>query len=100
MKTTGLFLLFAACAPCTFAQTPVVDTTALPQVFAPGLVSTPYDEWATSFRPDGRTVLSSEGGAYWRLCSSVRSGDTWSKARIVPFSGEWNDTDPFITPDG
>jgi Tol biopolymer transport system component len=97
-----LIIAALACGPlAVFAQnTPLVDSTAMPQLFAPGVVSTPYEEWATSFSPDGHTVYWSQGAVYWTLCSSVRSGDTWSKPKVLPFSGAWNDTDPFVSPDG
>jgi hypothetical protein len=97
MKTIGLTLCVTLCAVAGFAQ---IDSTALPQVFAPGIVSTPYEEWATSFSPDGRTVYWSQGAVYWTICASERTGDTWSKPWVLPFSGAWNDTDPFVSPDG
>jgi len=84
----------------SFAQEGLMDTNAKPQIFAPGIVSTPYEEWATSFSPDGHTVYWSQGGVYWTIVSSSQQGDQWSKPIVLPFSGRWNDTDPFVSPDG
>ena len=78
----------------------VIDTADRPQVFAPGIISTPYSEWATSFSPDGQTVYSSLGAIYWTIICSKKQNDVWQKPQVVPFSGRFRDTDPFITHDG
>lgn len=78
----------------------ILDSGAVPSLFAPGVVSTPYEEWATSFSPDGHTVYWSQGAVYWTLVCAERRGDGWGAPRVLPFSGAWNDTDPFVTPDG
>jgi Tol biopolymer transport system component len=96
-----LSIAIACSSPlAAFCQTTIVDTNALPQVFAPGVVSTPYEEWATSFSPDGHTVYWSQGAVYWTIVFSQRSGNSWSTPKVAPFSGAWNDTDPFAGPDG
>lgn len=81
-------------------QATVIDTAANPQLFADGVVSSPYTEWATSFTPDGKTVYFSRGAVYWTICSSKMINGTWAKPAVVNISGRWRDTDPFITPDG
>lgn len=78
----------------------VVDTSAKPQPFAPGIVTTPFTEWATSFTPDGKTVYFSRGAIYWTMCYSKQVDGKWTKPKVVNISGKWTDTDPFITPDG
>jgi Tol biopolymer transport system component len=78
----------------------IIDTTANPQLFADGVVSSPYTEWATSFTPDGKTVYFSRGAVYWTICSSKMVNGSWAKPAVVNISGRWRDTDPFITPDG
>lgn len=78
----------------------ILDSGAVPSLFAPGVVSTPFEEWATSFSPDGHTVYWSQGAVYWTLVSAERQGEGWGAPRVLPFSGAWNDTDPFVSPDG
>jgi hypothetical protein len=100
-----LALLFnCSLSTITFSQTPqqanVVDTGAMPQVFAPGIISTPYTEWSTSFTPDGQTVYSSQGAIYWTIIYSKKQADQWQKPQVAAFSGKFRDTDPFVTPDG
>jgi hypothetical protein len=77
-----------------------VDTTAVPKVFAEGIVSTPYSEWATSLTPDQQTVYYSMGGSNWTCCFSKMVDGKWTKPRVANFSGRWRDTDPFVSPDG
>jgi hypothetical protein len=82
------------------SQANIIDTAANPQLFADGVVSSPYTEWATSFTPDGKTVYFSRGAVYWTICSSKMVNGMWAKPAVVNISGRWRDTDPFITPDG
>jgi Tol biopolymer transport system component len=78
----------------------IIDTNARAVVFAPGVVSTPYTEWATSFTPDGSTVYFSLGAVYWTIVSAKKTAVGWEKPKVASFSGRWRDTDPFVTPDG
>ena len=84
----------------TQIQAGIVDSNAKPEVFAPGIISTPFTEWSTSFTPDGKTVYSSLGAVYWTIVYAKLENNSWQKPRVVSFSGRFNDTDPFITPDG
>lgn len=77
-----------------------IDTSSGPGVFAEGIVSTPYTEWATSFTPDGKTVYFSQGAVYWTMCFSKNVNGKWMKPQVVNISGQWGDTDPFVSPDG
>lgn len=101
--------LTAAISSLTFLAIPafcqtnaanIIDSTAMPQLFAPGILSTPYSEWSTSFTPDGQTVYSAQGGAYWTIIFSQKVKGQWTKPRVAAFSGRYNDTDPFVAPDG
>ncbi|WP_183564859.1 PD40 domain-containing protein [Mucilaginibacter sp. SP1R1] len=81
-------------------NTNYIDSSAKAQVFAPDVVSSPYTEWATSFTPDGKTVYFSRGSIFWTIVFSKNTGDNWTEPQVASFSGKWNDTDPFISPDG
>ncbi len=104
VKAVVLGIIITWCAVLSaFSQTiqaDIIDTTANPQLFADGVVSSPYTEWATSFTPDGKTVYFSRGAVYWTICSSKMINGAWVKPTVVNISGRWRDTDPFITPDG
>ena len=82
------------------SQPNIVDTASRPKVFAEGAISTPYSEWATSFTPDGNTVYFSRGAIYWTVCYSKLVNGKWGRPVVAAFSGRYNDTDPFVSPDG
>ncbi|MGI4869854.1 MAG: TolB family protein [Janthinobacterium lividum] len=96
--------LLALSSPAAFGQQvatmPLLAADAKPALFAPGVATTPYTEWSTSFSPDGNTVYFSQGAVYWTIVSAHRRGSGWAPPEVVSFSGEWNDTDPFVSPDG
>lgn len=72
---------------------------AVPSLFGRGIISTSFDEWNTSFTPDGRTVFFSRG-RFWTIMTSTRTRNSWSTPEVAAFSGRWLDTDPFVSPDG
>ena len=72
-----------------------------PEIFAPGVISSPAHEAAPAFTPDGRTVYFQRSSAEQStILVSHRSGERWSEPEIAPFSGEWNDMEPAMAPDG
>lgn len=78
----------------------ITDTSSKPAVFAPGIVSTPYEEWSVSFTPDGNTVYFSEGTIYMAVCYSKKVSGGWAKPKVASFSEKWPGWDPFVSPDG
>ena len=79
---------------------PVIDTNAKAMVFAPGVVSTPFDEGVATFTPDGSTVYFYQGTIYMTICFSKMVNGKWTEPKVAPFSGQWSDWDPFLSPDG
>jgi Tol biopolymer transport system component len=84
-------------------QTPP-DT--VPVVFAPGVFQDDVHS-APTFTPDGSEVYWSSGyipeGRRSRtqyIFTSRIDGGLWTPPQIAPFSGEYHDGGPFITPDG
>ena len=71
--------------------------TDAPQVFAPGVISGPAGEACPAFTPDGDTVYFDVGSM---ILMSHREHGAWSKPAIAPFSGQWLDHDPAMSPDG
>ncbi len=70
---------------------------AVPEVFAPGVVSGPAADADATFTPDGATLVFARGGA---ILVAHRAGDGWSAPAVAPFSGAWNDQQPTFAPDG
>jgi Tol biopolymer transport system component len=76
----------------------IVETGAKPVIFTPGVVTTPADEFAPSFTHDGNIVYFASGSP--EIYFSKLVNGKWGKPKVAPFSGKWDDMDPFISPDG
>jgi len=92
----------AACAltACLGAQAGNVSghpSAGAPQIFAPGVISGASNDADAAFTPGAGRVVFSRDGA---VMVSMRSGKGWSAPRIAPFSGQWMDTQPTMSPDG
>lgn len=75
--------------------------SAAPEIFAPGVISGPANDLSPAFTPDGRTVFFTRANSSQStIMISHRSGGTWSKPEIAPFSGEWRDLEATMAPDG
>jgi hypothetical protein len=72
-----------------------------PEIFAPGAISGPAGVDCLTFSPDGNTVyFDQQAGWNGFILESHRVGGGWSTPRIAPFSGQWQDHDPAMAPDG
>ena len=96
-------LVLAACGPPEepFGTEPVLT----PELFAPGAVSTPYeDEFGITFTPDAREAYFTRGGGGRgsppeRIHVSRFTGGAWTPAEVAPFSTDRDQT-PFVSRDG
>lgn len=73
----------------------------IPQLFAPGIVSTGLNERDAAFSPDQTEFYFS----IWQngkgtLLFMKREDEKWTSPEVIPFSGVYNDIEPFITYDG
>lgn len=88
----------AAMALLTVAAT---VSAADPTVVDPGGLSGMASEDCLSFTPDGDTaVYDLASGKNRFIVTSHRAHGAWSTPEIAPFSGQWKDHDPAISPDG
>ena len=72
-----------------------------PEIFSPDVISTAAHEAAPAFTPDGNTVyFQRSSAAQSTILVSHRVGEGWSPPDIAPFSGQWNDMEPAMAPDG
>jgi len=115
LKSCGLILIGLLSAGC---QPPVEETAAPPakpylgesppgetaRLFGAGLVSTSLYERDIAFMPDGREIYFSvmlRGNGYRMvICRLKLAGGRWQGPEVAPFSGVYNDVEPFITRDG
>lgn len=96
LAMAGLAVALAAAAATGRAETG-------PELFAPGLVSTGFDDSHLFFAPDGNTLYflrNTPDFMHWTVLTVRRKGNRWETPRIAPFSGRWSDADIFITHDG
>lgn len=92
------FIIAAAVA--TFIAAPV-GADAVPQVFAPGVISSAADDEGPAFTPDGKTVYFFRANSKdYFIMESHRGKDGWSTPEVAPFSGRWRDLEPALAPDG
>ena len=79
----------------------VAAYAAEPTVVDPGGLSGPASEDCLSFTPDGDTaVYDLSSGKNVFMVIAHRVNGVWSKPEIAPFSGQWKDHDPAVSPDG
>jgi Tol biopolymer transport system component len=72
-----------------------------PQVFAPGVISSTAHEASPAFTPDGQTVyFSRQNPQSSAVLVSHRRGLGWTTPELAEFSGEWDDMEPAMAPDG
>jgi Tol biopolymer transport system component len=79
------------------------DALEKPALFAPGEISTGDFESHPAFTPDGRELYFVKSNAVftsWTIVTSRFEGGRWTTPTVAPFSGQYNDADPFITRDG
>jgi Tol biopolymer transport system component len=100
LLSAGSALLFFIAADAQNAGHAIIDTSARPEVFAPGVVSSPFEEVAATFMPDGNTVYFAQGTLAMEICFSKKVNGEWQKPAVAAFSGRWGDWDPFLAPDG
>jgi Tol biopolymer transport system component len=80
-----------------------LEVSSEPRIFGASVISTPDYEFNASFTPDGRVVYFSKSDPVFSRISvvqSTRTGAHWNAPAVAPFSGQWKDTDPFVSADG
>ncbi|HEY9130407.1 MAG TPA: hypothetical protein VIM98_01520 [Dyella sp.] len=72
-----------------------------PKLFAAGIISGPASDASPAFTPDGSTVFfTRSNSSHHVILVSHKTGTTWSKPDVAPFSGVWRDLEPAMAPDG
>jgi hypothetical protein len=70
----------------------------IPELFAPGIVSTRADEYGLEVSLDGNEILFVRGGSI--MLAARNSDGAWRLPAVAPFSGEHIDGEPCFSPDG
>lgn len=73
------------------------------ELVGPGVISTGLQETSAAVSPDGHTLYFMRSDFAEKddtiLVSHQRDGH-WSMPEVVPFSGQWHDSEPAMSPDG
>lgn len=89
--------IIQTCAQNDTSQQNIIDPASNPTVFTQEGVTLPNNESAPTFMPGGTIVYLADNNTI-RFSKLVNG--KWTKPVLAPFSGKWEDWDPFITPDG
>jgi len=79
------------------------DAVPVPEMIGEGVISTPQDELGANITADGKTLYferSVPPHYLYVLYESHLVGGKWSPPEVLPFSGQYRDTDPVLSPDG
>lgn len=74
-----------------------------PEIVGEGVISTADDEFGGSITPDGKTIyydVTVPPHYLYVICESRLVNGKWQKPTVLPFSGQYRDSDPVLTPDG
>lgn len=88
----------------TFAPAQVQPPSAgEPEIVGESVISTPHDEFGGAWDVENRTIyfnMSIPRGYLYVICSStLDTHGKWSKPVVMPFSGQYRDSDPVLSPD-
>jgi len=75
----------------------------VPEIIGKGIISTLDDELGGTIAADGKTIYFEKSAPphyLYILYQAQLVGDTWSTPTVLPFSGQYRDTDPVLSPDG
>ena len=74
----------------------------IPEIFAPGIISTDRGEFNAAFSPDGREFYFSvnEPGGRETMKFMIFEDDRWTSPLPAPFISSQNDCDPIFSQDG
>jgi WD40-like Beta Propeller Repeat len=74
-----------------------------PELFAAGSISTGDMELNAAFTPDQQTIYFTKRAPkpqLWVIVVSHLRAGRWTEPEVASFSGQYNDFDPFVSPDG
>ena len=92
-------------SPLVAQDAPYDSVKPLPHatLCAPGVISTGDYESHATFTPDGREIYflkMAPNFSRWSIFVSHYRNGGWSQPEVAPFSGQYQDADPYITADG
>ncbi|MEW7277500.1 hypothetical protein ABW636_02765 [Aquimarina sp. 2201CG1-2-11] len=90
-------------APNSHIEKKEAIVSYLPQMVAPNIISTAAFEGHASITPSGKELyfaIYSNDHSYCTIAYAIKKGEHWSTPQIAPFSGNYSDGSPSLSPDG
>src|SRR5262249_44858295 len=81
---------------------PADDPQPKPEMIGEAVISTPDDELGGTITADGKTLYFEKSVPphyLYILYESQLVNGKWQKPKVLPFSGQYKDTDPVLSPD-
>lgn len=100
------FAIILLSTSCKKEQNVALDLEMSPEqleIFGKNLISTPLYERDIAISPDGNQIVYTLGNyqqSLRALVSIKKEGSKWGQKEILPFSGKYNDIEPFFSVDG
>ena len=105
-----MLLAITACEQPTPVEAPAVSRApanpATAVEFSPNVISDGNEQWRITFSPDGKTAYFAESPQFFPFTrqatiyvSQFVDGE-WTTPEVAPFSGQYSDIDPFLSPNG
>jgi hypothetical protein len=98
-----LVVIFLSSCPGWSASRPKSDTAPKPEIIGEGVISTSQDEFGAMPDKDWTVMYfdrSIPAHYHYVMYLSRFEKGKWSPAEVLPFSGEYRDSDPVISVDG
>jgi hypothetical protein len=98
-----LCLILALLSRAALSAAPQDADAPVPEMIGEGIISTPDDELGGTITADGQTIYFEKSAAphyLYILYESHLVNGQWSTPTVLPFSGQYRDTDPVLSPDG
>ena len=97
-------VLLGACTALAAAASVAQPPRAVAELFGRGVFSTGDYELPPTFSRDGRTAYFTVStplyGRMRFIMETHLQGGRWSEPEVAPFSGQYDDADPYFSPDG
>ena len=103
-KAYSILFLAAIVLGAASNRMALAQTTSPVEMVGEGTVSSTGDEYGGSITADGESIYFTRSVPHsylYTLCvSHLDNSGHWGRPEILPFSGQWRDSDPVLSPSG
>src|ERR1700728_3929089 len=103
-KACSILFLATAVFGAASNRAALAQTGSPVEMVGEGTVSSTGDEYGGSIPADGQSIYFSRSVPhsylYTQCVSHLEKSGHWARPEILPFSGQWRDSDPVLSPSG